>query len=167
MTFLNIGFLYFFPYFDVRVLTTALYLCAYLLQLGAQLICWILSLKLDYFSFDILSSLFCFFTLYKPICDFMLFLFYSVFCTNRNEPTQVQYLRVVFFISVVFQLSSCSQGLHRHATLLQTLHSSLALHCIIICNQNCFRWFRKKHWMQLLNIRSTEVEPDLEPALRS
>lgn len=39
MTFLNVGFLDFFPYFDVRVLTTALYLCAYLLQLGAQLIC--------------------------------------------------------------------------------------------------------------------------------
>lgn len=61
MAFLNTGFLVSFPYNDVRVLTTALYLCAYLLQLGAQLICCSLSLKLYYFSFDIFCCVVFFF----------------------------------------------------------------------------------------------------------
>lgn len=90
MAFLNTAFLVSFSYFDVRVLTIALYLCAYILHLEAQLICCILSLKLYYFSFDIFYLFFFFLTL-KQFRVFML-IFCYFFCTNRNKSNQVLFL---------------------------------------------------------------------------
>lgn len=84
MAFLNIVLLFSFPYFDVRVLTIALYLCAYMLHLEAQLICHILSLKLYYFFFD-----FFFLNSQRILCFRADFLLLWV-CTNINKSIQVQ-----------------------------------------------------------------------------
>lgn len=155
MAFLNIVLLLSIPYFDVRVLTIALCLCAYMLHLEAQLICHTLSLKLYYFSFDM------FYLFLKKLSqDFVFSCWFSVtlgFVLIETSPsrfsTQVRGFCFCSFPAFLL-FTRCSQT----SCTLQTVCSGLALHCIIISNQNGFRWFNKQHWIQLLSTGSMEAE---------